>query len=130
MKNKKSIYVIVLISLFVGLLHFIFGPGYQGICRDFIRGYLIDILLPMDLYLLLQISLRKRFTVNISRITGAVLTFSFGLMVEFLQFHGIHFFGSTFDPLDILMYGTGVVSGLVIDLVIIDKLEKKGWDKK
>ncbi len=130
MKNKKSIYLIVMISLFVALLHLIIGPDYQGICRHFIRGYLIDILLPMNLYLLLQISLRKRLSVYRSRVTGAVLTFSFGIMVELLQFYGIHFLGSTYDPLDILMYGTGVASGILIDLVIINKLEKKGWDKE
>ena len=128
MKNKKSIYLIVMISLFVAFLHLIIGPGYQGICRHFIRGYLIDILLPMNLYLLLQISFRKRLSVYRSRISAAVLTFSFGVMVELLQFYGIYFFGSTYDLLDILMYATGVGSGIVFDLVIINRLEKKGGE--
>ena len=125
MKNKKSIYIIVSISLFVGLLHFLIGPDYQGIYKNFIRGYLIDILLPMNLYLLLQISLRKNLTVNKARIIGAIFTFSFGTTVEILQYYEIGFLGRTYDPWDILMYGIGIGIGIAIDLTIIDKFEKQ-----
>ena len=124
MKNKKSIYLIVAISLFVGLLHFLIGPDYQGIFKHFIRGYLIDILLPFNLYLLLQISFRKKITVTKSRIIGAVFTLSFGTIVEILQLNKIEFLGSTYDPLDILMYGIGVGLGIIMDLTIIDRFEK------
>jgi len=125
MKNKKSIYIIVSISLFVGLLHFVIGPDYQGIFRHFIRGYLIDILLPMNLYLLLQISLRKNISVNNARISGAIFTFAFGTIVEILQYYEIEFLGRTYDPWDIFMYGIGIGTGIVIDLTIIEKFEKK-----
>ena len=125
MKNKKSIYIIVSISIFVGLLHFVIGPDYQWIFRHFIRGYLIDILLPMNLYLLLQISLRKNISVNKARIIGAVFAFVFGAIVEILQFYEIDFLGRTYDPLDILMYGIGIGFGIAIDLTIIDKFEKQ-----
>ncbi len=125
MKNKKSLYIIVSISIVVGLLHFIIGPDYQGIFRHFIRGYLLDILLPMNLYLLLQISLRKNISVNKARITGALFTFAFGTIVELLQFFEIEFLGRTYDPLDILVYGIGIGLGITIDLTIIDKFEKQ-----
>ena len=125
MKNKKSIYIIVSISLFVGLLHFVIGPDYQGIFRHFIRGYLIDILLPMNLYLLLQISLRKNISVSKARIIGAVFTFAFGTIVELLQFYKIEFLGSTYDSWDILMYGIGIGAGIAVDLTLIDKFEKQ-----
>lgn len=82
MYNKTSTYIIVAFSIFVGLLHFIIGPDYQGIFRDFIRGYLIDILLPMNLYLLMQIALRKHISVNKARITGAIVPFAFGTKVQ------------------------------------------------
>lgn len=126
MKNKKSTYIIVSISLFVGLLHFVIGPDYQGIFKHFIRGYLIDILLPMNLYLLIQISLRKNISVNKSRIIGTIITVAFGTIVEILQLNEIEFFGSTFDPWDLLMYVIGVGLGIVIDLTMIDKFEKQG----
>lgn len=125
MKNKKSINLIVAISLFVGLLHFVIGPDYQGIFRHFIRGYLIDILLPMNLYLLLQIALRKDISVSKARIAGAIFTFSFGTTVEIVQFYKIEFLGSTYDPWDIVMYGIGIGLGIAIDLAIIDKFEKQ-----
>lgn len=125
MKDKKSIYLVVSISLFVGLLHFIIGPDYQGICKQFIRGYLIDILLPMNLYLLLQISLRKYLLINKARIIGALFTFAFGTLVEILQFYKIVIFGRTYDPWDVLMYGIGIGLGIAIDLTIIDKFEKQ-----
>jgi len=125
MKNKKSTYIIVSISIFVGLLHFVIGPDYQGIFKPFIRGYLIDILLPMNLYLLIQISLRKNISVNKARIIGAIFTFAFGTIVEILQLYGIEFLGRTYDPWDILMYVIGIGLGIVIDLTIIDKFEKQ-----
>lgn len=128
MKNKKSIYFIVALSLCVGALHFIIGPNYQGIFRHFIRAYLIDILLPMNLYLLLQLALRKKLLTYKARIIGAVFTFVFGTTVEILQLNGIHLFGNTYDPWDIFMYGIGVVLGVAVDLTIINKFEK--IDKK
>ena len=126
MKNKKSTYFIVSISIFVGLLHFVIGPDYQGIFKHFIRGYLIDILLPMNLYLLIQISLRKNISVNKARITDAIITVSFGTIVEILQLYGIEFLGRTFDPWDLVMYVIGVGLGIVIDLTIIEKFENQG----
>lgn len=124
MKNQKSVYLIVAISLFVGLLHLLIGPDYQGIFRDFARGYLIDLLLPMNLYLLLQLALRKHMLVAKARIIGSVFPFAFGTIVEILQSYEIAFFGNTFDPWDIAMYGIGVGLGIAIDFTIIDKLEK------
>ena len=125
MKNKKSTYTIVAISLFVGLLHFIISPDYKGIFKDFIHGYLIDIMLPMNLYLLLQISFRKNISVNKSRIIAAIFTFAFGTTVEILQFYKIEFLGRTYDPCDILMYLTGIGLGILIDLTLIDKFEQQ-----
>jgi hypothetical protein len=124
MKNKKSTYIIVSISIFVGLLHFVIGPDYQGIFKHFVRGYLIDILLPMNLYLLIQLSLRKSLPVKKARILGALITFAFGTLVEILQLYKIEFLGNTYDPWDILMYLAGIGLGSVIDLTIIEKFEK------
>lgn len=125
MKNPKSTYIIVSISLFVALLHIVIGPDYQGIFRHFMRGYLIDILLPMNLYLLLQIALRKNISENNARIAGALFTAIVGTTVEILQLYHIEFFGNTFDPWDFLMYVLGITLGIAIDLTIIAKFEKQ-----
>ena len=125
MKSKKSTYLIVAISLFIGLLHFLTGPGYQGMFKHFVQGYLIDLLLPLNVYLLLQLSLRKKLTVYTSRIVGALFTFSFGVFVELLQLNKFALFGNTYDPLDILMYAIGVSLGLIVDLTIINWFERQ-----
>lgn len=124
MRNIKSVYLIVAISLTIGLLHFIIGPNYQGFLKDLINSYLIDLLLPLSIYLLFQIALRKFLTIIKSRIIGALTTFIIGLTVEILQLNDIPVFGSTYDPLDIVMYTIGVLLGLLIDVTIIDKLER------
>ena len=130
MKNKKSIYLIVALSIFIGLLHFIIGPDYQGIFRHFIRGYLIDILLPMYMYLLTQIALRKYTSINKARISGSIIIFAFGTMVEILQLYEIEFLGKTYDPWDVLMYAIGIGLGCVLDLTIIEKFEKQARKKE
>lgn len=123
MKSEKSLYIIVAISLFVGLLHFLVGPNYDGMFKIFIRGYLIDIMLPMNMYLLLQLFLRKNMTIYRSRLFGAAFTFAFGVMVEVSQYYDIDLFGSTFDPIDILMYAIGIGIGFSIDLTILSHFE-------
>ena len=45
--------LITIIALSVGALHFVTGEGYQGPFPVFVNGYLIDILLPMVLFLLM-----------------------------------------------------------------------------
>ena len=98
MKNKKSTYIIVSISLFVGLLHFVIGPDYQGIFKEFIRGYLVDLLLPMNLYLLLQIALRKHISVKKARIISALFVFVFGATVEYYNFLILNFLAALTIP--------------------------------
>ncbi len=111
-KNKqqaKKKGVIVGISLFVGLLHFVTGPQYRGPFPVFVNSYLIDILLPFALYMLLTLfgtALFQDWAVK------AILVFSIGLIVELSQYVGIPLLGSVFDPWDIFMYALGV--GLAI----------------
>jgi len=125
MKNKISIYIIVVISVIVAMLHFATGPQYDGPFKLFIIGYLIDIILPLNVYLLFQISLRKKLTLNQSRMFGALATFLIGFTIEMLQFFEIPVLGQTYDPWDFLMYALGTMMGIAFDMVIIDKFENK-----
>ncbi len=124
LKNKNSIRFIVGISILVGLLHFLIGPDYQGPFRNFMTGHLIDILLPMNCYLLGQLPLRKHFSVRNSRVMAALGTFTFGALVEYTQYLGLDFLGSTYDPLDLMMYALGVGLGLGVDRILLDPWEK------
>ncbi|MCJ7435486.1 MAG: hypothetical protein MUO77_18545 [Anaerolineales bacterium] len=51
--------IITGIGLVVGMLHFVKGEDYQGSFPIFINSYLIDILLPMAMYLLMGLFQNK-----------------------------------------------------------------------
>jgi hypothetical protein len=112
-------WITVVISLTVGALHFVTGEDYRGPFPLFVNGYLIDILLPMTLFLLMGL-IGNRVIGSAPFRAGAV--FGFGCLVEASQYFGRPFFGSTFDPLDILAYAGGVMLGLLLDLVIFPRL--------
>lgn len=113
--NRK--YVIVGIMIFVALLHFVAGRTYRGPWRGFVTGYLLDILVPFAFYLLLNLP-----TIGGTRVVKGMAVFGVSLVVELLQFYGVPLFGETFDPLDIVMYGLGVLAGVVFDLAWLSRL--------
>ena len=111
--------LITLIALAVGLLHFITGENYRGPFPHFVNGYLIDILLPMTLYLLMGMFETRWIRSPIFR---AIAVFLFGCVVETSQHLGYPLFGSTFDPLDILAYAAGVLLGVFLDLFLFPRI--------
>ena len=123
--SRISKVIIVIINLLVGVLHFVVGPEYQGPLKIFVNGYLIDILLPMGLYLLLILSIRPKISISKSRWLSSVVVVVIGFAVETLQYFGIKVFGNTFDPVDYLMYVTGIVLGIIIDLFLEKYFEVK-----
>ena len=110
---------ITLIALAVGALHFITGENYQGRFPVFVNGYLIDILLPMVLFLLMGLLQNKIIRSPLFR---ACAVFGFGCFVEVSQYFEYRILGSTFDPFDILAYAGGVLLGILFDLVIFPRL--------
>ena len=110
--------VITLIALIVGALHFVIGENYQGLFPVFMNSYLIDILLPMALYLLLSLFEIKLIHLPLFR---ACAVFGFGCAVEASQYFGYPIFGSTFDPLDIVAYASGVLLGVLLDLFVFSR---------
>jgi len=114
--NKQKTFVII-ICLLVGALHFIIGPNYNGPFKYFVSGYLIDILLPFCVYFLLKLPgiIPKYWMV-------AAIVVLIGFSVETLQYFDIYVLGSTFDPLDYLMYCIGVLLAFLIDIYFFSKL--------
>lgn len=108
------------IALFVAVLHFVIGPGYQGPFKDFFSGYLIDILLPFVLYLLFGFF---KFSLLKKKLVRGLLVFSIGVGVEVLQYLEIPVFGRTFDPLDFLMYGIGIFLGVLFDHFVLSRFQ-------
>jgi hypothetical protein len=121
MKNRLSNITIVAISLLTAALHFIIGPG----SGDFVRNHLMNILLPLNLYLLIQLGFRRVWSVPVTRTLGALGVLIFAFVVEILQSYGFELFGSTYDPLDIMMAGIGVGLGFILDITVFDKLENR-----
>ena len=121
MKNRTSIIIIVAISLLTAFLHFIIGPA----SGDFVRNHLMTVLLPLNIYLLIQLALRRVWSLPITRMVGALGVLIIAFALEILQSYGIEIFGSVYDPLDIMMAGIGVGAGFIIDITLLDKLETR-----
>ena len=117
MRSTRKL-IITSIALIVGALHFVTGKSYQGPFPAFMNGYLIDILLPMTLFLLMGLFENK---VIHSTLFRACTVFGFGCFVEVSQYFGYPVFGSTFDPLDILAYAVGVSLGVLLDLFVFPR---------
>jgi asparagine N-glycosylation enzyme membrane subunit Stt3 len=120
LKNRKKAFVIIL-SLSVAALHFIIGPNYRGPFKDFLSGYLINILLPFALYFLFTLNLNQRR----HKILVCIGIFVFATAIEYLQYRGLGIFGSVFDPYDFLAYLAGVISAIVLDFAVLDKILRK-----
>ena len=116
----------LLIALAVGALHFVTGEEYQGPFPVFVNGYLIDILLPMALFLLMGLFQNKIIPFPLFR---ASAVFGFGCFVEASQYFGYPIFGSTFDPLDIVAYACGVALGILLDRIVFPRLLPR-WDRQ
>jgi hypothetical protein len=73
----------------------------------------------MTLYLLLSLFQNKLIRSSLFR---ACAVFGFGCIVEASQYLGYPIFGSTFDPLDIVAYASGVFLGVLLDLILFPRI--------
>ena len=119
-RNRKLLVVGIAVS--VGMLHFFTGPEYRGPFRAFVTGYLIDILLPFAMYLVLGIT---DHAVILSRAARFAVVFGIGALAETLQYFSVPLFGRTFDPLDYLMFGIGIVCAAVFEWAVLSRLSQQ-----
>lgn len=115
--NLRRKPVVVAICVVVAALHLFTGPHYRGPLRAFVTGYLIDLVLPFSLVLLLGVGLERTPFLRPPAIRAAAV-FLFGAAIESLQYLGVPLFGRTFDPLDFLMYATGVIAALAFERLV------------
>jgi hypothetical protein len=120
LKNYKKAFVVTL-AIAVAILHFVIGPKYGGPFKNFLTGYLIDILLPFFLYFLFTLKINQ----TKQKIAVGAGIFVFGTVIEYLQYRGVGIFGSTFDPFDYAAYFAGVGSAILFDLVVWNKIKCK-----
>jgi hypothetical protein len=114
--------IVVVICLVVGGLHFVTGPGYRGPFPTFVNGYLIDLVLPFAMCLLLGI---QELKVLRGRTVRFALIFGVGFLTESLQYFGVPIFGRTFDPLDYLMFATGVAGAFVFEWAVLSQIPRE-----
>ena len=125
MKGKHSStgkkVVVISIVIPVAMLHFLTGSNYRGPYPAFVNGYLIDILLPLSFYFLLclvELPLLRSWVVK------SVLVFGAASSVEIAQFFGVPVFGRTYDPMDFVMYGAGVLLAAILDTTVFPRVFK------
>lgn len=112
--------LIIGIAVGVGILHFFTGPEYHGPLRTFVTGHLINILLPFTMYLILGVT---RHAFLRSRIVRCALVFGIAALTETLQYFGVPIFGRTFDLLDYLMFGIGIISATIFEWAVPSRTE-------
>ena len=115
--RKKA--VIVSIMILIALIHFFTGSNYKGPYPGFVNGYLLDILVPFGFYFLLCLS---KFPLLKSWIVRSILMFGVASFTEIAQFFGVPIFGQTFDPVDFVMFGMGVILAVILDIIVFPRI--------
>ncbi|MFC2085156.1 hypothetical protein ACFLS9_08870 [Bacteroidota bacterium] len=123
-KFIKKITVIVIIQLIIAAAHFFrIGRFFDGQLYILYYSYFSDLALPFGFYFLLcgnaqKVPFLRRWT------NKAIIVFSAAATAEILQYFGIYALGITFDPVDILMYGIGVLFAAFVDTQIFPRIFK------
>ena len=118
-RTSRKTAVIVSVNVAIALLHFVTGSKYTGPYPAFVNGYLLNILVPFGLYLLLCLS---EVSLLRSWIVKSILVFGAACFVEIAQFFGVPLLGRTFDPLDFVMYGLGVMLAAILDTTVFPRI--------
>lgn len=111
--------VIISIMVLIALIHFFAGINYKGPYPEFVNGYLLDILVPFGFYFLLGLS---KFPLLKSWIVKSVLMFGAASFTEIAQCFGVPIFGQTFDPVDFVMFGMGVILAAIFDIIVFPRI--------
>ena len=119
-KLRKKIIFVVGLMLFISLLHVINIKSFLS-ARWYIyyTSFFSDIILPFGVYFLIAMN-DWRYPVLQKWWVKALLTFSIPTFAEILQAFGIYALGITFDPLDILMYGIGVMMAVLLEKLVFE----------
>lgn len=113
--NYKRMAVAIVVVLLIAAIH-IFRVGSYLSGRLFVLyyRYFSDIVIPIAIYFLLCIN---EITLPFLRgwMTKAVLVFLIAMTIEIAQGFGIPLLGNTFDILDFVMFGIGVLLAVGLD---------------
>ena len=114
--------VIFGIAILIAVVHILrIGSYLEGELHDLYYSYFSDIVLPFTCYFLLcateeQVPLLRHWQVK------SAIAFLMPSIAETCQYFGISVLGSTFDPLDYLMYGIGALSAAAVDMQVFSRV--------
>lgn len=122
-RNRKvRITVSISINLLIATIHiFRLGSYLNGDLYILYYSYASDILIPIAFYFLLCMNdiqirfLRKWYT-------KALIVFVLATFTEVMQAFGVYMLGVTFDVLDIIMFGIGVLIAALLDVQVFERL--------
>ncbi len=119
---KRRTVVVVSIMVLIALVHlFRVGTYLRGSLFTLYYSYFSDIVVPFGMYFLLCLSEVHVRSLGDWRVK-AMLVFSIALFTEVMQAFGVPLLGRTFDPLDIVMFGGGVLLAAFVDRFLFDRL--------
>lgn len=110
------------IVILIAVVHiFRIGSYLEGELHDLYYSYFSDFVLPFGCYFLLcasesQMPILRRWEAK------SAIAFLIPSIAETCQYFGIPVLGSTFDPLDYLMYGIGAISAAVVDTQVFSRI--------
>lgn len=112
----------IIIMLAIAAMHgFRIGQYLNGELYIYYYSFASDLVLPLGAYFMLSmVEIQFQFLRN--WIVKALIVFAAMTFSEIMQLFGFYFFGVTFDILDILMFGMGVLMAVFIDKQIFERL--------
>ncbi|MEN8248436.1 MAG: hypothetical protein ABFS32_05855 [Bacteroidota bacterium] len=119
---KKRTYVVVALMLLIATA-FIFRPASYLPYKGYIlyHSYFADVMLPFGFYFLISLN-EKTFPWLRKWWLKVLIIFAGATTSEILQYFDIYAFGVTFDPLDIVAYGTGAMLAAGVDQLVFPKV--------
>ena len=112
--------IIVAIELFIALLVFTGADWAGDSFHRLFHSYFADVALPFGLYFML-ILIEDQHRVLRPWHGKALAIFLLAATSEILQYFGVYALARVFDPLDFVMYATGVLLAALVDTQMISR---------
>lgn len=119
MKTKKQ--VVVFNILIIAALFIIGADWANERIRILFHSYFADIAIPFGYYMLLFL-VEDQYKPFQKWYTKALAIFLLCSISETLQYFGIYALARVFDPLDFIMYATGVLLAAFFDRIIFKRI--------
>ena len=108
--------------LLIAAAHIIgIGRYLEGKAFELYAGYFSDVVIPFGYYFLMFLS-EEHWPFLRHWETKSAVVFLMAVAAEALQYIGVPVLGSTFDPLDFVMYAIGVLSAAVVDRQVFSRV--------